>query len=84
MRKLVTLAATGVAFAAVGFMPITGVASAKSTKKCTVPNIVGKTEAIAKTDITAAYCKVGTVAKATSKTVKKGDVISESPKSLSG
>ena len=81
MRRFVALAGTSLALAAAAVMPVTGVAYAKTTtKKCTVPNVVGKTEAAAKTAITAAGCKVGSVAMATSKTVMKGGVISESPK----
>ena len=52
------------------------------TKKvyCVVPNVKGKTLAAAKRKLTAAHCKVGKTTKAKSKTVKKGNVISQSPK----
>jgi hypothetical protein len=47
---------------------------------CVVPNVKGKTLAAAKRKLTAAHCKAGKTATAKSKTVKKGNVISQSPK----
>jgi beta-lactam-binding protein with PASTA domain len=47
---------------------------------CIVPNVKGKTLAAAKRKLTAAHCKTGKTTKAKSKTVKKWNVISQSPK----
>jgi hypothetical protein len=47
---------------------------------CVVPNVKGKTLADAQRKLTAAHCKAGKTTKAKSKTVKKGRVISQSPK----
>jgi hypothetical protein len=47
---------------------------------CKVPKLKGKTKSQAKKALTAAYCALGTVKKAKSKTVKKGRVISSTPK----
>ena len=47
---------------------------------CVVPNVKGKTLAAAKRKLTAAHCKAGKTTTAKSKTVKKGNVISQSPK----
>jgi hypothetical protein len=47
---------------------------------CVVPKLKGKTVSQAKKALTAAYCALGTVKKAKSKTVKKGRVISSTPK----
>jgi hypothetical protein len=47
---------------------------------CKVPKLKGKTKSQAKKALTAAYCTLGTVKKAKSKTVKKGRVISSTPK----
>jgi hypothetical protein len=47
---------------------------------CVVPNVKGKTLAVAKRKLTAAHCKTGKTKTAKSKTVKKGNVISQSPK----
>ena len=45
----------------------------------TVPNVVGKTQALAQTNIVAAKLIVGTVTKTTSPTVAAGNVISQAP-----
>jgi beta-lactam-binding protein with PASTA domain len=50
-----------------------------ASSKCTVPNVVGKTEASAESALVAAGCGVGKISTAKSKTVAKGKVISESP-----
>jgi hypothetical protein len=47
---------------------------------CKVPKLKGKTKSQAKKALTTAYCALGTVKKAKSKTVKKGRVISSNPK----
>ena len=47
---------------------------------CRVPNVKGKSLAVAKTKIAAGHCKTGKVTTAKSKTVKKGNVISQKPK----
>jgi serine/threonine-protein kinase len=47
--------------------------------KCTVPNVVGKTQAAATTAIVNANCSVGKVKMKKSSTVPKGNVISQSP-----
>jgi beta-lactam-binding protein with PASTA domain len=48
--------------------------------QCTVPNVVGQSQAAAEAAITAAGCKVGKVKQKKSTTVPAGDVISTSPK----
>ncbi len=48
--------------------------------QCVVPNVKGKSLARAKSAIRAAHCAVGKVKKAASKKVRKGHVISQSPK----
>ena len=50
------------------------------TVSCRVPNVKGKSLAVAKRKIAAAHCKTGKVTTAKSKTVKKGNVISQKPK----
>jgi Fibronectin type III domain/WD40-like Beta Propeller Repeat/PASTA domain len=52
----------------------------KSTVKCVVPNVKGKRLATAKHRIAARHCRTGTVKTARSKTVRKGEVISQRPK----
>ncbi|HEY1514434.1 MAG TPA: PASTA domain-containing protein, partial [Gaiellaceae bacterium] len=49
-------------------------------KPCVVPKVKGKTLKKAKRAIRAHACTVGTVKRATSRTVKKGHVISQKPK----
>jgi beta-lactam-binding protein with PASTA domain len=56
-----------------------GKSSSSSGKKCKVPNVVGKSEAAAKTALRKANCAVGKVTKKASSTVKSGKVISSSP-----
>ena len=51
-----------------------------SEPQCVVPNVKGKTLAAAKRAITAAHCAVGKVTRSTSRTIKKGRVISQKPK----
>jgi hypothetical protein len=53
----------------------------KPAVSCVVPNVKGKTLAIAKRKIVAAHCRTGRVARAKSKTVRKGKVTAQSPKS---
>jgi serine/threonine-protein kinase len=48
--------------------------------RCVVPNVKGKTLAVAKRKIAAAHCRTGKVTTAKSKTVAKGKVISQSPR----
>jgi PASTA domain-containing protein/List-Bact-rpt repeat protein len=48
--------------------------------KCVVPKLKGKTLAAAKRAIKSHHCSVGTVHRATSRTVKKGHVISQKPR----
>jgi serine/threonine-protein kinase len=52
----------------------------KAPPKCVVPNVKGKPLATAKRKISAAHCKVGKVTQARSRTVKKGNVVSQKPK----
>jgi hypothetical protein len=52
----------------------------KPAPSCVVPNVKGKSLAIAKRRIVAAHCRTGTVTRAKSKTVPKGRVIAQSPK----
>jgi len=47
---------------------------------CVVPKVVGKKLAVARRAIVRAHCKVGKVKKRYSRRVRKGRVISESPK----
>jgi hypothetical protein len=47
---------------------------------CVVPNVKRKPLAAAKRKITAAHCRTGKVAKARSKSVPKGRVVSQTPK----
>ncbi len=51
---------------------------ALKTTVCIVPNVVKKTLAAAKTAITAGRCGVGTVSYATSSSIAKGKVVSQS------
>jgi PASTA domain len=51
-----------------------------TTTNCVVPNVKNKTLGAAEKAITTAHCKVGKIKKERSKHVKKGRVISESPK----
>ena len=48
--------------------------------KCVVPNVKGKSLATAKRKIGAAHCATGRITQAKSKTVKKGNVMSQTPK----
>jgi hypothetical protein len=57
----------------------TGSASTGSGSKCIVPNLKGKKLVAAEKAIAQAHCAIGKVKKASSKHVKKGSVISESP-----
>lgn len=52
----------------------------KAKKQCTVPNVVGQSQAAAEAAIKAAGCAVGKVQKKKSSTVPAGNVISSSPK----
>jgi beta-lactam-binding protein with PASTA domain len=52
----------------------------KVKQQCTVPNVVGQSQAAAEAAITAAGCKVGKVKQKKSTTVPAGNVISTSPK----
>jgi eukaryotic-like serine/threonine-protein kinase len=45
-----------------------------------VPNVIGKTLANARTAITRAHCKVGTIARKASPLRKKGKVLGQAPK----
>ncbi|WP_037499905.1 Calx-beta domain-containing protein [Solirubrobacter soli] len=49
-------------------------------RRCTVPNVTGKTLAAAKSALTRAHCRTGSVSRAFSRKVKKGRVISQSRK----
>jgi hypothetical protein len=49
-------------------------------KKCVVPKVTGKTLLAAKRSINSHDCSVGTIKPATSRTTKKGRVISQKPK----
>jgi hypothetical protein len=51
-----------------------------ATVSCVVPNVRGKPLSAASKTIKAAHCRVGKVKRAYSKTVKKGRVVSEKPK----
>jgi serine/threonine-protein kinase len=51
---------------------------ALKTSVCVVPNVVKKTLVAAKTAITAGRCGVGTISYATSPSIAKGKVISQS------
>jgi hypothetical protein len=48
--------------------------------KCVVPNVKGKPLATARKKITAGHCKTGKVTTTKSKTVRRGNVISQKPK----
>jgi hypothetical protein len=48
--------------------------------RCVVPKVKGKTLAAAKRAIKSRHCRVGTIKRATSRTVKKGHVISQKPR----
>jgi hypothetical protein len=65
--------------AAVASCPLPGFGSTGGTTKCVVPSVKGKKLATAEKAITKARCAVGKVKKASSKRVKKGNVISTSP-----
>lgn len=49
------------------------------TAKCVVPQLKGKKLATAETALKRAHCSVGKIKKASSKRVKKGSVVSQSP-----
>ena len=51
--------------------------------QCRVPNVRGKKLALARPAISKAHCSVGTVKRKTSKKVKRGRVISQSPRAAS-
>ncbi len=57
-----------------GFTP----APPPPAKKCKVPNVVGKTLDAARAALKKAHCRTGTVSYASSRKVKKGNVISQS------
>jgi hypothetical protein len=59
---------------------VTATFKKKAPPKCIVPNVKGKPLATAKRKITAANCSTGSVTQSRSKTVPKGDVVSQSPK----
>lgn len=65
--------------AAVASCPLPGFGSTGGTAKCVVPSVKGKKLATAEKAIIKAHCAVGKVKKASSKHVKKGNVISTSP-----
>ena len=59
---------------------VTATFKKKPPPKCVVPNVKGKPLATARKKISAAHCKVGKLTQARSKTVKKGNVVSQSPR----
>jgi hypothetical protein len=56
-----------------------GTTTGGNAQKCVVPHVAGKKLASAETAVTKAHCALGRVKKASSKHVKTGLVISESP-----
>jgi hypothetical protein len=70
----ITMNADQTVSAAFNFYPVPPVV------KCLVPKVKGKTLAAAKRAIKSHHCRVGTIKRATSRTVKKGHVISQKPR----
>ena len=52
---------------------------ARPSRRCTVPNVKGKTLVVAKQALKASHCSTGTIRRAYSATVKAGRVISQNP-----